>query len=106
MYIIELDDLQAVLDSVHGLASKHKRLGGALGLKVTALDEIQFDSNKAFDALSTVIRQWISQANIVKDKVSDEPTWRALVKAVASPAGGGDPGLAKKIAAAHPGWLP
>ena len=78
-------------------------MGGALGLRVTTLKKIASDHKKADDALNEVIMEWLSQANIVKHKSSEKPTWRALAKAVADSGGGANRSLAEKIAVAHPG---
>ena len=105
-FIIDYDDdFYAVLDSVNSLAARHYQLGTALGLKTTALDRIKSDHRNSYEALHEVIKQWLSQASLVKSKASDKPTWRALVITVAAQAGGAHPALANKITAAHPGMF-
>ena len=51
-------------------------------------------------ALGKVVETWLQQQYNVKK--CGPPTWRMLVKAVDSPAGGNDHNLARKIASKYP----
>ena len=96
------DDAFEIKSEIHGLAARLRQFGGALGLRASELDKIYDnfprDSDKALDK---VIDTWLAQCyNVERFGL---PSWRALVKAVDSPAGGNNHLLAKKIATDHPG---
>ena len=84
------------------LAAKFRSLGCALGLLASTLDKIQADNpHDTGKALEQVINTWLAQQYTTER--FGEPSWRRLVIAVDSPAGGNNHRLAKKIAEDHPG---
>ena len=87
------------------VAANSRLFGGALGLLSSTLDRIHKDNpHDSREALGQVIDTWLAQQ--YDTKRLGAPSWRKLVGAVASPAGGNDHLLAKKIAEDHPGkWL-
>lgn len=72
-----------------------------MGLQASELDKIQRNSQNSEEALYKVINAWTAQCYNVNQ--FGQPSWRALVNAVGSSAGGDSPLLARKIAADHPG---
>ena len=84
------------------MAAKFRSLGGALGLRPCTLDKIRKDNPyDSGEALDQVIDTWLAQ-QYDTDRFG-VPSWRRLVSAVASPAGGCNCLLAEKIAENHPG---
>ena len=94
------EDLGEVLDEVIDLASSWTSMCTALRLKPSAEDTIarQYFHNPG-DYLKAVLRKWLcKEYNTEKHGL---PTWRKLVEAVAKPAGGNNPDLAREIAKKH-----
>ena len=91
-----------VKSAVGDVAARYYSFGEALGLSPAKLDQISQDyRNYSEQALSQVINVWLKQCyNVERFGL---PSWRMLVEAVDSHAGGGNHALAKKIAFAHPG---
>ena len=58
-------------------------------------------SNDPEECLLALLEEWLKQSYDVKRY--GHPSWRALVRAVASSPGGGNPALAQTIAEKHPG---
>ena len=58
-------------------------------------------SNDCEQCLLVLLKEWLKQSYDVKRY--GHPSWRALVRAVASSPGGGNPALAQTIAEKHPG---
>ena len=84
------------------VAANYRLFGGALGLAAPTLDRIFKDNpHDSREALGQVIDTWLAQGYDT-DRYG-MPSWRKLVNAVASPAGGNNHLLAKKIAEDHPG---
>ena len=83
------------------MAARYYSFGGALRLSTRELDQIREDYHSSEQALGQVINIWLKQRYSVER--FGLPSWRMLVKAVDSRAGGGDHALAKKITFAHPG---
>ena len=91
-----------MLDCCLSLKSQYYRLGVALKVHRQQLDSIHDSlSENPQDALSSVLLAWLQQKYNVKR--FGQPTWRMLVEAVDSPAGGNDHTLAKEIASSHSG---
>ena len=89
------------MSEVITLHGKFLSLGRALRLKADDLDTIRRENaHDANQALNDVLLLWLRQKYNVKR--FGEPTWRMLVQAVDSPAGGNNHALAKKIAFKHP----
>ena len=84
------------------LTARYRAVGEVLGLPAADLDQISkhcpCDCEKAF---SQVINSWLKQLYDVSRH--GHPSWRKLVYAIASEAGGKNPALAMKIADAHRG---
>ena len=103
MYFMGLGESDAfdVKSAVMDVAARYYFFGGALGLSPTKLAQIREDNRNSEQALSQVINVWLKQCfNVERFGL---PSWRMLVVAVDSRAGGGNHALAKKIAYAHPG---
>ena len=84
------------------LASRFHSFGMVLGLKTSELDTIREDfPHNSDQSLSRVIDTWLKQRYDVSRH--GHPSWKKLVEAVASEAGGKNPALAMKIADALPG---
>jgi hypothetical protein len=84
------------------VAARFYPLGGALGLSASTLNKIRNDSPHDSEiALVQVINTWLAQQ--FNTERFGAPSWRKLVCAVASPAGGNNHLLAKEIAEDHPG---
>ena len=84
--------------------ANYKAFGMILGLGYAQLENIQKTPLCIIDigtALTEVVLAWLQQKyNTARFGL---PTWRKLVEAVDSEAGGNDHTLAKEIAAHHPG---
>lgn len=87
--------IRALTDVAH----KWRHIGEALGLPFTTLETIAL--GKSEEALSSMVSKWLAMAFNV-DKFS-KPSWDALVKAVAEPAGGANRTVAEEIARQYPG---
>ena len=95
------DDLLDVMEEVISIKSAYVGLGRGLRLPAGKLSEIRkMYPNDAEQALNDVLLLWLQREYNV-DRFGP-PTWRMIVKAVDSPAGGKDHKLAMKIARDHP----
>ena len=84
------------------VAAKFHSFGCALGLHSATFDKICKDNLCGSEAaLGQVIDAWLAQQ--YDTERFGEPSWRRLVSAVASPAGGNNASLALEIAEDHPG---
>ena len=84
------------------LAARFCPLGAALGLPPSELDKISQNCPRNCDeALFQVIVVWLKRS--YDTSKHGHPSWKKVVEAVASEAGGKNPALAQKIAAAHRG---
>ena len=84
------------------LAAGFYSVGAALGLPPSELNKIRKNCRDGCDeALFQVIIAWLKQSYDMTRH--GHPSWKKLVEAVASKAGGQNPALARKIAAAHRG---
>ena len=103
-FSVDEDDLFEVLENVTHLKACFHQLGIALKLKPKELASVysQFSQDHK-RALTEVLTLWLQQAyNVEKFGV---PTWRKLVEAVDSEAGGDNHALAVKIASKYPSGL-
>ena len=100
------DDRHNILTKMMPVADSWKAIGTGLGIASGRLNTIQ-DSNsgKPRERLLEVLTCWLNRNYNVER--FGEPTWRAVVKVVAHPAGGDNHALALNIAKQHPGnsWL-
>ena len=87
-----------VLDEISTLESRYYQIG--IGLRLKPKDVESIDKEDPSRALSKVVKMWLKQQYNVQRH--GPPTWRMLVKAVDSSAGGNDHTLAEKIASKHP----
>jgi hypothetical protein len=84
------------------LAARFYPVGAALGLPPSELNKIRQNCPCDCDgALFQVIVTWLKR--LYDTSKHGHPSWKKLVEAVASRAGGQNPALAQKIAAAHRG---
>ena len=88
-------DLRAVMDEVYALTAKYYELGRELGVPAYELETLRtkYGANNLEQALNEVVLKWL--------RGRSHRTWRALVEAVVSPAGGNNHPLAKEIAHRH-----
>lgn len=94
--VIDEDDLHGITEDIEAIKADYFKLGHALKLKLGTLNRIKKDSA---EALIEVIHEWLKK-NYDWNR-HGRPTWKALVKAVASPMGGNNIDLAIKIANGH-----
>ena len=90
--------------AVVDIAAGFRLFGIALGLPPPAVDRIAKDNPRDVrEALGQIVSTWLAlEFDTVKFEM---PSWRSLVSAVASPAGGHNPRLAQEIADDHPGKM-
>ena len=100
-FILGPENLTDVRKEVWNLRSVYYALGVELGIHPSDLDTIKMEnSQKLEQALTDVLNLWLRKSYLVSN--TQPPTWQSLVKAVASPSGGNDRGLARDIASRHP----
>ena len=95
------DNLFEVMNEISSLEARYYNIGMGLRLSMNDLDSIEesFHQNLS-KALRKVVAAWLKKK--YNTQKFGPPTWRMLVIAVDSPAGGNDHNLAKKIADNHP----
>ena len=93
------DDLHLVLDHLKNVKASCYKIGTALHLKQDELDAIKRESADCTEALIKIITSWLRK-NYDLERFG-EPTWKALVEAMASPIGGNNNALAMEIARKH-----
>ena len=83
------------MDEVYPLTARYYELGRKLGVPAYELETLrtEYGANNLEQALNEVVLKWL--------RGRSPRSWRALVEAVASPAGGNDCPLAMEIARAH-----
>ena len=94
------DDFREVYKEVVSISAEYYKLGIGLGLKPGELQAICKSRGQDVDqAFTDVLLAWLRQRyNVAK---YGSPTWRMLVKAVDSPAGGNNHALALTISHKH-----
>ena len=94
------DDFHDIYEAVVSIIAEYYKLGIGLRLKPGELQAIRKSCGQDVDqAFTDVLLAWLRQRyNIAK---YGPPTWRMLVRAVDSPAGGNNPALALTIAGNH-----
>ena len=96
------EDAFNVKEATVTLAAGFYSVGAALGLPPSELNKIRKNCPHDCDeALFQVIIAWLKQSYDMNKH--GHPSWKKLVEAVSSEAGGQNPALARKIAAAHRG---
>ena len=95
------DDLNDVYKEIVAIKTLYYQVGICLGLPAGELETIWSNYHQLTDrAFVQVLLWWLRQHYNVER--FGPPTWRRLVEAVDSPAGGNQPALAKAIANKHP----
>ena len=98
------DNEKDVLEAVIKVAANYYSVGMMLGLPSNELNNITSGCpGDPKRALGQVVMTWLKQLYNVKKH--GLPSWRAVVRAVGSPAGGCNHALAKQIASSHQGKL-
>ena len=97
----ETTDLYDVVQVCWLVASKWRNIGLVLGLNYSQLRRIEKESGSIEDCLIGMLTLWL-QKNYNTEKYG-EPSWELLAAAVADPAGGNNPALAKDIIHGHGG---
>ena len=96
------DDAFNVYEEVLPVAGSWGRIALGLGLPPRMKSLIaKKHPNNPEDCLLAVVEEWLKGVHNVKKY--GHPSWRALLQAVAHPAGGANPALAQSIAAKHSG---
>lgn len=101
---IDGDDKFEILDYLQDLRAHCYKIGTALRLSDDTLSCIKKESADDAEAMIKVVTDWLKLN--YNWKRFGKPSWKALVKAVASPIGGDNTALAIKIAEKHKetGW--
>ena len=93
-----------VYDEVISLAGNWRKLAIGLRIPPTLLAVISKNcSNDQEECLLGLLVEWLKETYDVKRY--GHPSWRSLVRAVASSPGGGNPAMAQTIADNHPGMV-
>ena len=96
------DDLYEVNEALITMAGSWKRIAVALRLPPHLIRVIaKQHSNNPNDCLLAMVEEWLKGVQNVQEY--GHPSWFTLVQAVAHPAGGANPALARTIAAKHTG---
>ena len=91
-----------VYDEVISTAGNWRKLATGLRIPPNLIPIIASKhSNDPEECLLGLLEEWLKESYNVKRY--GHPSWRALVRAVASSPGGGNPALAQTIADKHPG---
>ena len=93
-------DLHDILSTTIEVAARWKYIGDAFHLCPGTLETIRENHSNAENCLREVILKWLRRSGYDYRQYGP-PTWRWLVKAVSSPAGGNNPELARRIVALH-----
>ena len=92
------DDRIFVMRALTDVAHKWRRIGDALGLSTSTLEQI--GQGPPDEALSTMVCKWLAMSYNIER--FPKPSWDALVKAVAEPAGADNRKVAEEMARHHP----
>ena len=76
-------DLQDVLEEIKSV-TQVQSLGLALGLLISAVDEIQNNFRSVKEQKVRVIKCWLKRTEIIRKRQSCPPTWSQLADAVAN----------------------
>jgi hypothetical protein len=96
------DDYADILDELQTVQAQCYRIGTRLRLKHSVIEVIRESKLNSAEALEKIIDTWLIKKNY-NTKRFGQPTWKAIVEAVAHPGGGNHRGLAMEIAKRHPG---
>ena len=95
------EDLADVQVETFEAAANWNAIGIGLGLQAGILEQIKGEGGCPKDCMIAVLTNWLRKN--YKVERFGEPTWKTVVKVVASPAAGSNPALALRIAEKHPG---
>ena len=102
MKFIGEDDFRDVRRELVSIKANYYQLGAELGIPPGELDATRKEHSHDVDqAFNEVILKWLRQLYNVSR--FGPPTWKRLIEAVISPAGGNNYALAKEMALKHPG---
>jgi hypothetical protein len=97
------DDYADILDELQTVQAQCYMIGTRLRLKRSVIEVIRGESKLNFaEALEKIIDTWLMKKDY-NTKRFGQPTWKAIVEAVAHSGGGNHRGLAMEIAKRHPG---
>ncbi len=99
--MVDMDDLCCILSHLEDVRAECYNIGTFLKLRQGDLDTIRRSNVDFAEAMTAIINNWL-KLNYNVEKFG-EPTWKALVDAVASPMGGNNNAVAMEIARSHPG---
>lgn len=88
------DSKVAVTDALLEVATRWASIGLLLGIPYDRIDAIE-DTDDLDDRVSKLVKIWIVK------RLGNSPSWKSLVTAIASKAGGDNLALAKRIASEH-----
>jgi len=94
----DLFDIESITIEV---AARWKHIGDTFRLSPGTLETIRVNHSDAESCLREVILRWLRKSGY-DHQLYGPPTWRWVVEAVGSPAGGNNPELARRIADQHP----
>ena len=89
-----------IMSAIIKVAARWKHIGGMFRLSPGTLEMIREDFLDSEACLREVISKWLRNSGYDSQQYGP-PTWRWVVKVVASPAGGDNPELARMIADQH-----
>ena len=96
------DDVHDVYEEVITMAGSWRRIAISLRLSPSIIKLIASQGTSEPEyCLFTALEDWLKR--MYNTEKYGNPSWRMLVKAVASPTGGANPALAQAIAENHPG---
>ena len=90
-----IKDLFQVMSKVREGALKWNKIGLALGLEFSQLEEIRASNRDASECLTAMLSEWLNRA--YDTTAHGEPSWHKLSEAVRHKAGGNNPSLADEI---------
>jgi len=93
-------DLLDIQSAIIEVAARWKNIGDMFRLSPGTLESISVNQSDAEDCLREVILRWLRKSGYDHQQYGP-PTWRWVVEAVGSPAGGNNPELARRIADQH-----
>lgn len=103
LLLLAIEDVHGVYEEVYTLSAKWSNICFALKLPISHEETIRSETHGENSAhcLRMVLIRWLQKSYNVERHGC--PTWKMLVQAISSPAGGNDCALAETIAKAHQG---
>ena len=93
--VLSIDDTKEVFEALAPIAIRWKRIAIALNLSILDMEVIDMESGTVDEKLLKVFSKWLRRE--YDTEKYGLPTWTALIKAVRSKIGGGNPALAEEI---------